>query len=121
MFNILDPGRFAARHKVGRPLQVYVRVRPNLKGEEDQHTSVKCVFPDENDNTMLRLQPPPNSQTLKSIGDGESQLTFHQVFGPDATQQDVFNTSTVRLCHKAINNTLKTSTTTRITFNNRHS
>jgi hypothetical protein len=101
MSQLIVVGRFANRHKVGRPLLVFVRIRPVLPAEESNlspsERAIRCVYPDPDDKSILTLQPPPQSQALKSIGDGISALTFNQVFGAESTQQEVFNTTTLPL------------------------
>ncbi|KAK4329451.1 hypothetical protein Pmani_000208 [Petrolisthes manimaculis] len=84
-------------------LKVYLRVRPNLPGEnlEGEDTQVELL-----DNHNILLTAPASSNTFKNSTHGISNLhqkfVFSHIYGPSTTQKELFDTSTLSLVNDFI-------------------
>ena len=74
-----------ATTNTGQPLQVYLRIRPNL--QETKEEPCITVLND----TKVQAIAPKTSQSYKTGERGPTELQFSHVFKQDATQEQVFD------------------------------
>ncbi|KAM6897547.1 kinesin-like protein KIF20B [Xenentodon cancila] len=80
-------------------LQVYLRVRPFTAVENNNAESQDCVTIEGPDTVVLKAPRscPSNRQSDKSLPQTAQRFTFTQVFGPEASQRKVFESSVLGL------------------------
>ncbi|XP_013878782.1 kinesin-like protein KIF20B isoform X2 [Austrofundulus limnaeus] len=93
--NLLDEFALDNDRSQTENLQVYLRVRPFTAGESDSGESQDCVTIEGSDTVVLK--PPricqSNRQGEKPLPQTAQRFTFTQVFGPEASQREVFKGS----------------------------
>lgn len=86
------PGRYDARQRVGQPLEVFCRIKPALNGESVDLPSGERMIRIDGDSTVV-CTAPSDSGAFKH-GDSQSKFTFTRAFGPETSQEEVFNVTT---------------------------
>uniref|UniRef100_W5LV76 Kinesin family member 20B n=1 Tax=Lepisosteus oculatus TaxID=7918 RepID=W5LV76_LEPOC len=74
-------------------LQVYLRIRPFTQAEMDSDESQECVSIENPDKVFLKAPRSSLSSRLsdKSLPQTAQRFQFSQVYGPEATQKEVFD------------------------------
>ncbi|XP_017686431.1 PREDICTED: kinesin-like protein KIF20A isoform X2 [Lepidothrix coronata] len=91
--------------QVYQPLKVFLRVRPFSIAELESHESQGCVTIE--DAQTVILNAPKESSAMKSsergIGHAVHRFTFSQVFGPETTQSEFFESSMKEIVRAYVN------------------
>lgn len=90
-FNLKDcqtPARYAPRHRIGEPVQVFLRVRPLLEHEQTNQSSLLNTLTVEND-TAVSLVAPKDSAAFKTH-ELTARFTFSRIFGHASSQEEVY-------------------------------
>ncbi|NXL97389.1 KI20A protein, partial [Tyrannus savana] len=90
---------------VYHPLKVFLRVRPFSIAELESHESQGCVTIE--DAQTVILNAPKESSAMKNsergIGHAVHRFTFSQVFGPETTQSEFFESSMKEIVRAYVN------------------
>ncbi|NWU17067.1 KI20A protein, partial [Cephalopterus ornatus] len=90
---------------VYQPLKVFLRVRPFSIAELESHESQGCVTIE--DAQTVILNAPKESSAMKNsergIGHAVHRFTFSQVFGPETTQSEFFESSMKEIVRAYVN------------------
>ena len=73
-------------------LEVLLRIRPLTTKESESQNNVPCIVPNEEDSSLVRVQPPENSRAFRNDQKIEN-FTFTHVFGPETKQNELFEKS----------------------------
>ncbi|KAJ7398351.1 Kinesin-like protein KIF20A [Pitangus sulphuratus] len=91
--------------QVYHPLKVFLRVRPFSIAELESHESQGCVTIE--DAQTVILNAPKESSAMKNsergIGHAVHRFTFSQVFGPETTQSEFFDSSMKEIVRAYVN------------------
>ncbi|XP_051628429.1 kinesin-like protein KIF20A [Manacus candei] len=91
--------------QVYQPLKVFLRVRPFSIAELESHESQGCVTIE--DAQTVILNAPKESSAMKNsergIGHAVHRFTFSQVFGPETTQSEFFESSMKEIVRAYVN------------------
>ncbi|XP_027745344.1 kinesin-like protein KIF20A [Empidonax traillii] len=91
--------------QVYHPLKVFLRVRPFSIAELESHESQGCVTIE--DAQTVILNAPKESSAMKNsergIGHAVHRFTFSQVFGPETTQSEFFESSMKEIVRAYVN------------------
>ncbi|NXG19773.1 KI20A protein, partial [Grallaria varia] len=90
---------------VYQPLKVFLRVRPFSVAELESHESQGCITIE--DAQTVTLHAPKESYAMKNsergIGHAVHKFTFSQVFGPETTQSEFFESSMKEIVRAYVN------------------
>ena len=89
----------------GEPVMVCLRIRPISVGSaaassEEAKAKLSQATVVASDDSTVDLRVPKESQTFKNGGDVAATFSFTKVFGPDSTQQAVFDFTAMPLVNK---------------------
>ncbi|NXG09428.1 KI20A protein, partial [Sakesphorus luctuosus] len=90
---------------VYQPLKVFLRVRPFSIAELESHESQGCITIE--DAQAVTLHAPKESSAMKNsergVGHAVHRFTFSQVFGPETTQSEFFESSMKEIVRAYLN------------------
>ena len=75
--------------KMKAALEVLLRIRPLTTKEAESQNNIPCIVPNEEDSSLVRVQPPENSRAFRNDQKIEN-FTFTHVFGPETKQNELF-------------------------------
>ncbi|XP_071410607.1 kinesin-like protein KIF20A isoform X6 [Pithys albifrons albifrons] len=91
--------------QVYQPLKVFLRVRPFSIAELESHESQGCITVE--DAQTVTLHAPKESSAMKNsergVGHAVHRFTFSQVFGPETTQSEFFESSMKEIVRAYVN------------------